>query len=885
MRCKIISVQVLGGIDQVTRGPADASICSGPGDLIFSLADLEILGVPNPFVQLSQIIPVLEKAYGLYLPLTKAKIYLQPDKFPSSHPVNRCLSINDILEIPDLARDAMMNHYKDAIGQDTDQFNSAVFFPIVPYFEGLHAFGKTRRLGVVAYYGANVDFFPEFRKKEIYKRTRFIRNYLRQSDVDRFKSMRHQIKGYLSFLGQYIKNYERQHGTDDHSLNLRKTLDQLLKTIDYFLETKNNGEKEYFSLNELMQDVSRDIFYTGAVADIEIHVPDTIDPKLLLLYEDHQGLKEALKNIIQNALDAVAEKRKQLLPDEFEGRVSITIVSLVLPDGTPGIGITVADNGAGMAREQIDVIMAKEIVTTKEFGEGLGLSQVVIPFLEENKLVFSIDSSKGVGTSFKLLLPVQHKASNSTFTETIKMLTATSDERVKQFFENLFVPKVLVFVDTQQLAHSKYYAEGAAQPKEGNMVEHDPVLLEKVTQVYQQYLDDPDRTGRTVFVQRTPGETYDTAVTYVSPHDAVTLCFGQFREDMSATKENVGYVRSLYMRYTGQLKNYPKAAVHEFWKNLSLFDLHSKYLFNEFSLISDFKAQHVYDISRQGKSVEWETGSCLNSKVPLVIEFSNSWKKPYVRLYGVYSGLPQTIRVPFPNTKKLETYLADKKSGLSYDKERAQLVLKASAHMTVEDKALLHTLARTQENHDAIERMFWQARYRVQDVFNHRMDHTKGNRSFIDISQKVNYRPGERLSFTVYNSQDIMKETMNIMSTDAQVPMRSGRKLDHEQVEFVSLFDRPESPWLVKVKIPFSGNELMVNYSDYTPTVERDGEKKIERLILNNAFQGMLVWEEDEKAYVFFLPGHFNKKGVITIHELNKTNSVGPFYVTFKDLV
>jgi signal transduction histidine kinase len=96
-------------------------------------------------------------------------------------------------------------------------------------------------------------------------------------------------------------------------------------------------------------------------------------------------------NILLNAIEAlslVSKKQRNLDIELFRENKEIIMV--------------ISDNGPGMDKDEIDKIFTPYF-TTKKGGTGLGL-YIAHNILKEHKAIIIIQSKKGVGTSFRIVL-------------------------------------------------------------------------------------------------------------------------------------------------------------------------------------------------------------------------------------------------------------------------------------------------------------------------------------------------------------------------------------------------------------------------------------------------------------------------------------------------
>ncbi len=135
---------------------------------------------------------------------------------------------------------------------------------------------------------------------------------------------------------------------------------------------------------------------------VRLHAPAT-RARLYLLVErppprvraDRDQLVQALTNLVQNALDAVANKGEK-------GDVCVSIGA----QGPAYAAITITDNGPGIAPE-IASRLFEPYATTKQHGTGLGLAIAQRIAIEHNGELSLLPPVPGKGSAFRLVLAVQ----------------------------------------------------------------------------------------------------------------------------------------------------------------------------------------------------------------------------------------------------------------------------------------------------------------------------------------------------------------------------------------------------------------------------------------------------------------------------------------------
>ncbi len=121
-------------------------------------------------------------------------------------------------------------------------------------------------------------------------------------------------------------------------------------------------------------------------------------------------LSQVFMNLISNAIDALEERRGEILtlvPQDYDSLPRIRICTAVKGDNW--ITIRIIDNGEGMT-EEIQKKLFNPFFTTKPMGKGtgLGLSISYDIVVEKHRGKLQCFSAPGEGTQFIIEIPVQH---------------------------------------------------------------------------------------------------------------------------------------------------------------------------------------------------------------------------------------------------------------------------------------------------------------------------------------------------------------------------------------------------------------------------------------------------------------------------------------------
>ena len=211
------------------------------------------------------------------------------------------------------------------------------------------------------------------------------------------------VKGFL----QLMKSQEKQKNDNYQYLGL--VLSELARAEaiinDYLNFAKPQFEKiERLQLSSTMTDVVA-LLHPLAIkqgVDLESDLQEEV-----YLHTDRSQIKQALVNIIKNAIEAT----------DHGGRIHVSLKS----DGQD-VRIAVKDNGKGMTKEQLSRI-GTLFYTTKDKGTGLG-TMVSLRIIEamEGKITYTSEEGKGTEVCISLPLVRQYKEDGSSEKSTEKIM-------------------------------------------------------------------------------------------------------------------------------------------------------------------------------------------------------------------------------------------------------------------------------------------------------------------------------------------------------------------------------------------------------------------------------------------------------------------------------
>ena len=239
----------------------------------------------------------------------------------------------------------------------------------------------------------------------------------------------HEIKNPLNFVNNFaeINNELTYEIKDIHKENPNTPLSEIMDVISDIGQNSSliqqhgqradgivrsmmqhaSGSKGHFELTDLNALVSDHIDFTyhakkADISNLKIHIIKDFDERIGLINIMKQGIGRVLINIIGNAIDAVHEYA-QSREETYEARLSVKTEQT-----EEGVKIIVSDNGPGMDKD-IQQKIFEPFFTTKSLGKGtgLGLSLSYDIITKGHGGSITVDSAKGQGTAFTIIIPYQ----------------------------------------------------------------------------------------------------------------------------------------------------------------------------------------------------------------------------------------------------------------------------------------------------------------------------------------------------------------------------------------------------------------------------------------------------------------------------------------------
>jgi signal transduction histidine kinase len=208
-----------------------------------------------------------------------------------------------------------------------------------------------------------------------------------------FSGVAHQIRNPLNAITLELEllsqDARASKPVEDHVHAVREEMSRIDVVIEALMRFMRPGQLkiERVAANDLLSEVAL------SVKDPRIEVRCDLDPAAAFVKADRAVLMEALRNIVQNAVDAMPT-----------GGTLRFISALV--DGF--VELSISDTGEGIAPEHLEDIF-QLYFTTKEDGNGVGLP-LALRAVDLHGGTLNIESKLNQGTLVRIRLPLEDRA-------------------------------------------------------------------------------------------------------------------------------------------------------------------------------------------------------------------------------------------------------------------------------------------------------------------------------------------------------------------------------------------------------------------------------------------------------------------------------------------
>ncbi|WP_157153192.1 two-component system sensor histidine kinase NtrB [Brachyspira murdochii] len=223
----------------------------------------------------------------------------------------------------------------------------------------------------------------------------------------------HEIKNPLGSISIYVqlidKIIKKNMDNDcqcykdfkEYSDIIKEEIGRLEDTINSFLFSVRKLELNIEDVNINALILSTVSFLKYEIEKNNVSIDIKFDKDNLILKLDERYIKQALINIIQNAIDAMNDNKD----NEKDDKKKEIYIKLKTIDNYAVIGIK--DTGTGIKEEDLNKIF-EPYFTTKRHGTGLGLTNVV-RIIEAHNGNITIESEYGKGSEVIIKLPLKQE--------------------------------------------------------------------------------------------------------------------------------------------------------------------------------------------------------------------------------------------------------------------------------------------------------------------------------------------------------------------------------------------------------------------------------------------------------------------------------------------
>jgi two-component system sensor histidine kinase HydH len=199
------------------------------------------------------------------------------------------------------------------------------------------------------------------------------------------------IRGFAQYFMRRLKGQEEEQG---YASIMVKEVDRLNRVISELLDFARPKEphREPHTLEEIL-DYSLKLL-ESELASQGVTVEKAYEPNLPMARVDRDQFSQAFLNLFLNSLESI----------EGEGKIKVSLKKI---SQLPALEVAIMDTGRGIAREDLGKVF-EPFFSTKRKGSGLGLA-IVHQIVEGHGGNIAVDSQEGMGTTFRITLPVSEQ--------------------------------------------------------------------------------------------------------------------------------------------------------------------------------------------------------------------------------------------------------------------------------------------------------------------------------------------------------------------------------------------------------------------------------------------------------------------------------------------
>ncbi len=233
---------------------------------------------------------------------------------------------------------------------------------------------------------------------------------LSELQADFISKVSHELRTPLTSIRLFVETIGRSRGdraTEDKCLDaLARETDRLTQLIERLLDwgRMEAGRKQFEMVDDSVQaviDAAVDAFTPVRAHNAQLDFSAEVQPGLPSVHVDRGAMVDAIGNLLSNA---------------FKYGGSPPTVRLRAVRFQSGVAIEVSDNGDGISRVEHHRIFDKfyridDRLSREREGSGLGLA-IVKHIVRAHRGRVQLDSAKGKGSTFRIVLPTASDASS-----------------------------------------------------------------------------------------------------------------------------------------------------------------------------------------------------------------------------------------------------------------------------------------------------------------------------------------------------------------------------------------------------------------------------------------------------------------------------------------
>jgi signal transduction histidine kinase len=221
-------------------------------------------------------------------------------------------------------------------------------------------------------------------------------------------SIGHELNNYLAIIANNAElmalNLEK--GRSDkvkfNSQQILENISKMKRFTDGLMDfSKLETEFIKYDINHLVEDLLFSLKAQARFKDIMFSID--LESGLPSIEMDVGQVQQVLMNLLNNAADALEERKKQEAPREDSDYRKKIIIRALRDRVSSRVRISISDNGCGISEPHLSKIFQLHF-TTKDSGHGLGLANCK-KIIKNHKGDIAVTSSEGEGTTFTVTLP------------------------------------------------------------------------------------------------------------------------------------------------------------------------------------------------------------------------------------------------------------------------------------------------------------------------------------------------------------------------------------------------------------------------------------------------------------------------------------------------